>query len=247
MIHEMSSKKAAITIAIFYRSNGSIDVPTMLVNAVKHIYQSHAEIVFLTDQVTPCPERIDRLIRYDFSSNSLMHSRLQAYSWFQPQGPTIYIDCDMLPARVIDQKFIESMKGSYGLCLRSYNKHALFNSSFRGLDFSFYKGMSLGEVFPILASFSYAEDNKLWTYCLKYFESLPAVFYKWYGDQEAMKRLYQSKELSNIRLVEERIVSRLPEDKSEDTPLFIHFKGNRKDLMQEYYDKIITKGLPGSL
>ena len=117
---------------------------------------------------------------------------------------------------------------------------ALFNTRFKGLDLIKYDGKTLDEVQPILATFAYSEDNKIWIRCLERFHALDRVFYQWYGDQEVLRDIVLSGELSNIIFVGEDLVDRLPEDGSPGESYVWHFKGNRKNLMRSCAHKMFN-------
>lgn len=236
-----SASNKTMDIVLFYRSSGDINIVQILVGALRAVYQSEVDIIFLTDKNTECPIGIDECIRYDFTSTSLMKSRIEAYASYEPIRPSIYLDSDILPSSKIDQPFLATLRGSYVFCKRYYGLNNPFNPNFRGVEYTKYSGQTAGEAYPILASFSYAENNKFWRQCLKEFSSLDQSFYKWYGDQEVIKIVTAKGIFNNIKFVSEQIVSKLPEDKSNAKSFFLHFKGNRKKLMAEYFHKLINQ------
>ena len=71
--------------------------------------------------------------------------------------------------------------------------------------------------------------------------SLNDKFHFWYGDQEALRIVYEKK-IFNIGLLDEKIICTLPEySKPNDGPYSVHFKGpKRKNLMIQAADFILS-------
>ena len=207
--------------------------PELLVRSIRRILPS-AEII----QCTNLPEYrvpgIDQLFLEDGDTSNLMTYRLQVFSNLGLNSPAIYLDTDILITR---KPNIEALLGDkeIAVCRRSFSNEALINTRFRGMDLSEYKGKTLGQVYPYLASFNITKTHRFWDDCKDHLSKIDKKFHYWYGDQEAMREVIKTKNYSFSEM-EESDVSCLPEFlKSQKNPLAIHFKGeSRKNLMHNF-------------
>lgn len=98
-----------LTFVLFHRSLNNLQLPSMLAQALKLTYRA-SRIVFLTDKDTSCDLPADEVIRYHFSSSSIMLSRIEAYAYYHTVGGCIYLDTDMLPSLPMTNTFLGSLR-----------------------------------------------------------------------------------------------------------------------------------------
>lgn len=209
------------------------------VNSIRRQYPA-SRIVYITDSTSVPPETtaIDSVSRYEFKSSSIMHSRLFAYAAEPIIGPTFFLDTDILVNKPLPIKLFSALSGSTAVCRREYNNDAPFNSRFRGIDFSRFEGMSVGNVFPYLACCTYSESSDIWHRCLQTMENLDECFYQWYGDQEALKLVQEelARASQPFKELPESLFAALPTDPNSPQAYFIHYKGQFKDRLRHMID-----------
>lgn len=216
---------------------GDITLPSLLVKTIRK-FNPDSKIHFLTDKITNDVNDVDEIFRLDLDRNYLMTARLEAYSKYQLIDPAIYIDSDMLLLRPI---FINmfSDKDVY-LCKRESNCNNKFNHNFNGLDFSDFEGMTFGQVYPFLACFVYTKNYKFWEDCYSRILNLDEKFKVWYGDQEVLREIYKSREYT-FGIINENLISALPEHSDPDKTFFAHFKSKHlKDFMPNCANEILS-------
>lgn len=216
---------------------GDITLPSLLVKTIRK-FNPDSKIHFLTDKITNDVNDVDEIFRLNLDRNYLMTARLEAYSKYQLIDPAIYIDSDMLLLRPI---FINmfSDKDVY-LCKRESNCNNKFNHNFNGLDFSDFEGMTLGQVYPFLACFVYTKNYKFWEDCYSRILNLDEKFKVWYGDQEVLREIYKSREYT-FGIINENLISALPEHSDPDKTFFAHFKSKHlKDFMPNCANEILS-------
>ena len=202
--------------------------PNLLVKSIRKYFEN-PYIYQCTDLATKEVDGVDKVFRYDGDTKNLMTFRLEAFSSLNIEEKAIYLDTDML---VINKFDIDINHCDAILCKRSFGLDKLFNASFRGMDLSEYKNMTLGDVYPFLACFTVTKSSTFWKEAFNILKSLDKKFHFWYGDQEALKKIAASNKFK-ISTVEEAIFACLPEEINHSLlPNLIHFKGpSRKSLM----------------
>ena len=153
--------------------------------------------------------------------------------------PAVYIDTNILIIQPITlDLFIEH--DAY-LCLRSHQKEGLIDPAFRGLDLSEYAGKTFGEIYPFLACFTYTKNYNFWEDCLEILNSLDKKFHFWYGDQEALRIISDSKKY-DMGYIDESVICTLPEFATKQEASYsVHFKGEeRKKLMLQAADFLLS-------
>ena len=222
---------------------GDVTQPQLLTHSIKK-FNPDAKIFFVTDCLTENIVGVTETFRFNFDRDNLMISRLKAFSLLELNEPSIYIDTDVLLVRPIPEKLFQG--NDIFLCNRSYGKDffvAQPNSPnlTKLLDLSEYKNKTFGEIYPFIACFTYASNYNFWSECYKTLLNLDEKFHYWYGDQEALRVLYE-RNFFNIGLLDEKIICTLPEySKPGDGSYSIHFKGpKRKNLMLQAADFILS-------
>lgn len=198
-----------------------------LVDSIKKTNPT-ADIVMVGDPETPVIEGVTRRVNIKGNRKEIMLMRLAGFAAAQVDRPAIYLDTDMIVKEEINTESLIGDKEAM-LCQRHFNRDAIFNHNLRGLDFSEYKGMTLGEVYPILACATVTRNWKPWAQMVAMMDYIHPKFKLWYGDQEVL-RLYSRTEKEDVGYINEAEYACLPEYEKliYPSPKIIHYKGGRK-------------------
>lgn len=170
-----------------------------------------------------------------------MIARLEGFAKLGLDKPAIYLDTDMLVIKRIAPS--ELLGGRTALlCKRSFNLEGAFVGNQRGIDFTEYDGMPLGQVYPYVACATISKDSDFWHSLAEILHGLEAKYMEWYGDQEAMRAWASKTKSSAYGFLPESTFGCLPEEKKFlPSAQILHFKGaHRKALMAKFYKKIIS-------
>lgn len=224
---------------VFFHIGNDISMPKMLVDSI-NLTNPGADIIQCTDLTTPLVPGITKKLRISGNPNEIMSFRINAFNKAKLLNPAIYLDTDMLVIKKIN---INQLLGkSFALmCKRNYTLEGAFIGNQRGLTFHEYDKKPLGEVFPFVACATITKDYKFWSLLSDEILTLDSRFQKWYGDQEAMKNVYfKLKNQLNFGYLNESEFGYLPGEKMSPEPVkIIHFKGNKKELMTQTYNKLM--------
>ena len=212
---------------VFFHVGDDLTWPNKLVGSIKQT-NSDAEIVMASDSGTPNVEGVTRRVNVKGDRTHIMLLRLAGFAGAQVDKPAIYLDTDMIVKAKIDPAKELGSKTAM-LCKRSFNNEAIFNHNLRGMDFSEYKGMTLGKVYPVLACATITRDWKPWAQMVAMMDYIHPKFKLWYGDQEAL-RLYATTEADEVGYINESEYACLPEYEGllVTPPKIVHYKGGRK-------------------
>jgi hypothetical protein len=211
---------------VFLNVGSETDTAGLLVRSIRRRHK-RAIIVQVTDLSSPAVEGVDEVRRLEGDAGSLMEFRLRAFSTMDVNTPTWFLDTDMLLAAPLPR-----LTG-VGLCERSFARDEKIKSKFGDIDLSEYKGRTLMEVYPILACATFVHRAPLWSRCLDILATLDPKFWRWFGDQEAL-RIYATSGQAHTRLPESTYAC-LPEHFRPGAGVkVLHFKGARKALMRDY-------------
>ena len=212
--------------------------PTLLTKSIKK-FNPDSKIFYITDKKNKNIEGVTNTIRIDCNSDDLMTSRLLGFSELKLNTPAIYIDSDVLITKNIPNELFN--QNEVYLCKRSFMINSIINTSFKNMDLSEYKNKTLGEVYPFIACFTYANNYKFWEECYNILINLNKKFHYWYGDQEALRIINDQKKF-NIGYLNENLICSTPEMLNDTSKVYsIHFKGpDRKKLMSTFAEKILA-------
>jgi hypothetical protein len=144
----------------------------------------------------------------------------------------MYIDTDMLVQQRLDAKELLGDKDVL-FCRRFFQRDYDFITEQRGIRFDEYAGKKIDEVYPIIACFTVTKDFTPWVKMYEMLEEIDPKYRKWYGDQEAMKRLAVMAEEFNVGYLSEEDYGCLPEFVEGRSPKVLHYKGpNRKEAFE---------------
>jgi len=176
-------------------------------------------------------------------SSFLMTSRLRLFSGLDIKKPAIYLDTDMLVVKHIEPSILLGNR-SVLVCRREFDRLALFNTEMKEEVFEEYDSQPLGTVFPFLACTTVTHSSDFWEHCSAQLDSLPAKFHRWYGDQEAMKRVIEKVAPEKVGYLNESVYGCLPDfiDKGRIDPVILHFKGHyRKAAMVKHHASLMAQ------
>jgi hypothetical protein len=210
---------------VFFHVGDDLTWPRKLIASVRKS-NPNAEIIMASDPQTPVVEGVNRRVDIKGDRDEIMLMRVAGFAAAQVGKPALYLDTDMVVLENIDVEALLGRKDAV-LCKRFFNKEAIFNHNLRGMDFSEYKGMTLNEVYPILACATVTRDWKPWGQMTAMMEYIHKKFKRWYGDQEVL-RLYSNED--NVGYLCESEYACLPEFERtvKLRPKIIHYKGGRK-------------------
>ena len=211
---------------------GNDSAPALLCKSILRCMPD-AEIIQCTDSTTEKIPGVTEVARFKGNTNNLMTFRLKCFASLNIEKSAIYIDTDIL---VLDKINPDELLGEseVALCERTFDRNSLINTKFRKMDLSEYAGKTSGEVYPIIACFTVTKSSQFWQDCKENLESLDKKFHFWYGDQEAMRNVVDSKKYVTTFLPESKVAC-LPEHATPSySPIALHFKGaKRKSWMQD--------------
>jgi len=204
-------------------------MPTAMVSSVRRL-DPDATIIQCSDLNSPAIAGVDKTARFNLKIDRIMHARLQAFSELGLKSPALYLDTDMLLLKKINISELFQNEVDAIVCRRSFQKDLIFNHKMRGLDFSEYASQTLDQVFPYIACSTITRNNEFWEDCKYALELLKDNYHQWYGDQEAIKIVIESKRLK-VTTLPERIIGCLPESlKDNPDAHIVHFKGPSRKL-----------------
>lgn len=206
---------------VFFHVGEDVTLPAQLVDSIRKTNPG-SRIIMCTDAATPAVPGVERVER-EVNREHLMVYRWRAYLELGLAEPAIYLDTDMIVRGAIDVAPLLG-QADYVFCSRSFQKEAKFNLHQRGLDFSEYKGKTIGELYPHLGCFIITRDSSQWAALVAAYEALDDKFKRWYGDQEVLRDFRGA-----VNYVEESRYACLPEFANQFSPYIVHYKGNRKN------------------
>ena len=214
-------------VVAFFHVGDDISYPQKMVKSVLR-YNPNAYIVMCTDTDTPDVMGVSDRFETEVDTDNLMYSRVKAYARLAMEGPTIFLDTDMLVQGEIDPAMMLA-DAEVAVCRRSFNCDGGFNTELRGLVFDEHKGKTMDQVYPYVFCASVTDGPKFWEDLLAIYDTLDPKYRKWYGDQEALRIYAESNEVATFP---ESIYGCLPEHKTDDAKI-LHYKGAaRKQLFE---------------
>lgn len=204
---------------VFFHVGNDISYPQKMVKSLLR-HNPDANIVMCTDTTTPDVMGVTDRFETAVDVDNLMYARVKAYSRLEIEGPTVFLDTDMIVQSEIDVE--EMLSGTQvSFCRRTFANDAEFNIEQRGIKFDEYAGKTIGELYPYVGCAVATNDTRFWSEVLKIFDSLDPKFKRWYGDQEAL-RIYGEK--YGAAEFSESVYGCLPEHKTDEAKI-LHFKG----------------------
>lgn len=201
--------------------------PTLMTRSFR-LHNPTFRIVQVTDLGSPAIEGVDDVVRSPMTDSNIMLFRMRCFANLEPEGPTWFLDTDMLCNRPLQ---LEEPDTGAAVCLREFAKETIFNHRFGGMDMSEYAGRTLGSIYPYVGCATYLNNSSFWADCLENMEGLDPKFFNWYGDQEAIRNIVESGK-HKVSMLRERMYACLPEHAAQvSDPYIFHYKGQRKGEM----------------
>jgi len=216
---------------VFLHVGNEIWAPTILVRSLRALHPN-AEIIQCSDRISPEIADVSLVNRLDDDPSKLMTFRLKSFSRVEGDGPTWFLDTDMICTGELDPSSV-LQESNVALCARHFSVNTVINAGFGSLDLSEYRGMKFGTIYPYLACTTLTNISEFWRDCLENLNQLHPKFHLWFGDQEAIRNVAQ---LPKYRVTQlpESVYACPPEfENPANPPKIIHYKGNRKPLMQQ--------------
>ncbi len=214
-------------------------LPSMLSVSIRRSCPD-ARIIQCSDQLTEKTNEADEVFRIDDDPSLLMSFRLSAFSKLGLDEAAIYLDTDMLVLFDIDPN---KLIGDHDICVcrRSQDRDLPFNPNFKDMNLSQYEGLTTDEVYPYVACFTITKNFQFWRACYEQLKTLDSRFERWYGDQEAIKKILLTNAFS-FQELSESVFGCLPEYFDANNPAkVVHFKGpHRKLWMTDVYNQVFV-------
>jgi hypothetical protein len=217
-------------IAFFHVGRETI-FPIVMVRSIR-AHNPGAHIIQVTDRISPDIAGVDEIVRFDGDSSHPMGFRLECYAMLPTRVPTLFLDTDMICVQPIDPAAALE-RNSAAVCLREYLKDMPLDTGAMGVDLSEHRGRRLGDVYPYVGCVTAASGPEFWNACLAELRRLPAKFWHWFGDQEALRNVVNGGTYK-VGWLPESIYACLVDVETDPTknPKICHFKGPaRKRLM----------------
>ena len=113
------------------------------------------------------------------------------------------------------------------------------NDTFQNIKFPEFTNKTVNEVMPFNGGFLGVSNIAVQKKLLQIYLELPSKFHYWYGDQVALKKIYDTKEFK-ISLLDSNYNYNVKDISNYDKNICIyHFKGRFKKLINPFYEKYI--------
>ena len=205
--------------------------PTLLVKSVLKT-NPNSRIMQITDHATDKIDGVNEVIKIDIDPKNIMEFKVYGFSLVDCKMPTYFLDTDMLTVGRLP------VLTRNGFLKRNFDLNVEFNPYFRGLNFHEHEYKTLDQVYPYLSCTTFAINVNPFREMIKIFESLDFKYYRWYGDQEAL-RIYLSNENLKFKTLHEREYACIPQFYKHGKCKIIHFKGSDKSQMALYAKKYL--------
>jgi hypothetical protein len=215
---------------VFMHVGPDVQLPTIMLRSMRR-HNPGLRVIQVADMQSPMIDGVDETVRRPLTDSNIMLFRMRCFAAVPASGPTWYLDTDMICNKTL--AFADETQPAVAVCRREFDRNAVFNHRFRGMDFSEYEGRTLGSLYPYVGCATLLDNSNFWTDCLEDMEALAPKFHHWYGDQEAIRNVVASGR-HEVAALPESLYACLPEYETPDVvPTISHYKGARKRLMLE--------------
>ena len=207
----------------------------LLVKSIKKT-NSNCRIIQISNKEDRNISDIDEKIIFDFKSATFMFNRLESQiAVLEKFGPTIFLDTDMLVNKDLSAIFDRLLNNDIVFTQRKNNFY--INDTFQNIKFPEFTNKTVNEVMPFNGGFLGVSNIAVQKKLLQIYLELPSKFHYWYGDQVALKKIYDAKEFK-ISLLDSNYNYNVKDISNYDKKICIyHFKGRFKKLMNPFYEK----------
>ena len=209
---------------VFFHIGQETIYPTILVRSLR-ANNPGARIVQCTDLVSPQIFGVDEVTRFAGDTTQPMRFRLECFARFPTSAPTLFLDTDMICVQPVDPA--AALEGhEAAVCLREYNKDLPLDTAAMDVDLSEYSGRKLGDVYPYVGCAVATNGPSFWNACLDNMRGLSPKFWRWFGDQEALRNVIDRGGYK-VGWLRESIYACLADVETDPTtnPKICHFKG----------------------
>ena len=207
----------------------------LLVKSIKKT-NSNCRIIQISNKEDRNISDIDEKIIFDFKSATFMFNRLESQiAVLEKFGPTIFLDTDMLVNKDLSAIFDRLLNNDIVFTQRKNNYY--INDTFQNIKFPEFTNKTINEVMPYNGGFIGAGNISALKKLLQTYSELPSKFHWWFGDQIALKKIYDAKKFKILVLDSNYNYSVKDLSNYEKKICIYHFKGRLKKLMNPFYDK----------
>ena len=209
----------------------------LLVKSIKKT-NSNCRIIQISNKEDRNISDIDEKIIFDFKSATFMFNRLESQiAVLEKFGPTIFLDTDMLVNKDLSAIFDRLLNNDIVFTQRKNNFY--INDTFQNIKFPEFTNKTVNEVMPFNGGFLGVSNIAVQKKLLQIYLELPSKFHYWYGDQVALKKIYDTKEFK-ISLLDSNYNYNVKDISNYDKKICVyHFKGRFKKLINPFYEKYI--------
>ncbi len=216
----------------FLHVGADVTCPSILVRSIR-AQDPDAKIVQCSDPTSPAIAGVSEVLRFTPEASYLMTFRLLCFSQVTVSEPTIFLDTDMICVHRLDPTEMLG-ENDVAVCRRQFGLGNPINAGFIGTDLEFegkdfaeYAGKTYGQIYPYVACTTVTRDGGFWAACLADLLQLDRKFHFWFGDQEAIRNIVDSKKY-RVGFLLETIYGCLPEMPRRGRARLLHFKGRRR-------------------
>ena len=219
----------------------SYECASILVKSIKK-NNSNCRIIQISTEKDRDVIGVNEKLVFDFKLATLMLSRLESQiKVIEHYGPTIFLDSDMLVNKDLNEVFNLLKKNDLIITERKKNYNLNDTIFIYGhnisIKFPEFSNKTINEVMPYNGGFIGASNISALKKLLQIYSALPPRFHCWYGDQVALKTIYDSKEFK-ILVLDSNYNCSVKDLSNYDKNIFVyHFKGRFKKVIRPFYDK----------
>ena len=206
-------------------------------------FHPNANIIQISDPRGPNIKGVNDRINFNFDIKELMKHKFEAQIIaIEKYSPILFLDSDMILINNI--KEIDKLLLCSDLILTNRYENIKLQTEKKGIHFPEFKNQMINDVMPFIASFVGCNSVNSLISLKKICDSLDDRFKFWYGDQIAIKNLYDKK-LFNFKIVDPIKYNYSPNSEKDFSSQnsILHFKGNRKEYVNEIYPKIFGSNI----
>ena len=188
---------------------------------------------------------VDEKLIFDFKPATFMLNRLESQiEVLDKFGPTIFLDSDMLVSKNLNKVF--NLLKENDLIFTERKKNVLLQETYyyhgdrsNPIKFPEFTNKTINEVMPYNGGFIGAGNISALKKLLQTYSELPSKFHWWFGDQIALKKIYDAKKFK-ISVLGSKYNYDVKDIFNYDKNICVyHFKGSFKKLINPFYEKYI--------
>ena len=213
----------------------------LLVKSIKKT-NANCRIIQISKKEDKNISDVDEKLIYDFESATFMLNRLESQiAVLEKFGPTIFLDADMLVSKDLSEIFDTLLNNDLVFTQRKNNFYLndTFINNEHGISIKFpeFTDKTSNEVMPFNGGFLGANNVTSLNKLLQIYLELPQKFHYWFGDQVALKKIYDTEEFK-ISVLGSNYNYNVKDISNYDKKICVyHFKGRFKKLINPFYDK----------